>query len=70
MTGIGSRVGSPGEILLEHRLPVDATERDILFVFRDGMAAFEPMDNEDKKLKPEGTKAWFCMLPEFLPLLV
>lgn len=60
MPGIGNHAGSPGEMLPEHRMPVDDDSQDILFVFKKGAPSFEPMENENKNLKPDGTVGWFC----------
>lgn len=64
MSGARSRAGAPGEMIPYYRLPINETEySDILFVFRDGVLSFEEMRNEDKNLKPSGTKGWFCESP-------
>lgn len=62
MAGSSSRVGAPGK-LDSIDLPINEKEQDTLFIYRNGIASFEPMESEDKNLKPPGTKAWIC---EFL----
>jgi hypothetical protein len=52
-----TRVGSPGEMIIEWRLPVDGKRHDVDFVCRDEIATFV------QHTKPSnGTKAKFCEL--------
>ena len=55
-----SRAGAPGEMFPSYSLPINDNPYDVLFIFRDGVPSFESMNNEDKSLKPNGTKAWLC----------
>lgn len=53
--------GSPGEMNLEWRIPVDGQQRhDVGFVYRDEVATFERLCVEDVNIKSNGTKAIFC----------
>lgn len=60
MSSARSRAGAPGEMFPSYSLPINDDPFDVLFVFRNGVPSFEPMNNEDKSLKPSGTKGWFC----------
>ncbi|KAM0721177.1 hypothetical protein Q7P37_003464 [Cladosporium fusiforme] len=59
MAGIGSRAGSPGEMMPVQHMPIDENAHDMAFIIRDGSISFEPFSSEDKKLPPIGTQGWF-----------
>jgi hypothetical protein len=65
MSSARSRAGAPGEMIERHKLPVDDQGHEVLFLFLHGVPSFVDFDNEDKSLKPEGTKGWFCELCGF-----
>jgi hypothetical protein len=62
MSSARSRAGAPGEMIEWHKLPVNDVEQDVLFLFDKGVPSFVDFDKEDKSLKPDGTKGWFCEL--------
>lgn len=43
-----------------YNLPANEKGNEIMFVFSNGVASFVEFKNEDKNLKPDGAKGWFC----------
>lgn len=60
MSSARSRAGAPGEMIEMYKLPANDKEHDVMFLFLNGVPSFVDFNNEDKNLKPEGTKGWFC----------
>jgi len=65
MSSARSRAGAPGEMIDSYKLPVEDKVHEILFLFINGIPSFVDFDNEDKNLKPDGTRGWFCELSSF-----
>ncbi len=59
MSSARSRAGSPGEMIECYKLPANDEAHDVMFLFLNGVASFVDFTNEDKNLKPEGTRGWF-----------
>lgn len=62
MSSARSRAGAPGEMIELYKLPANDKAHDVMFLFLNGVASFVDFKGEDKNLKPEGTKGWFCKL--------
>ena len=59
MSSARSRAGAPGEMIEWYKLPANDEAHDVMFLFLNGVPSFVDFSNEDKSLKPEGTKGWF-----------
>ena len=59
MSSARSRAGTPGEMIESYKLPANDEAHDVMFLFLNGVSSFVDFTNEDKNLKPEGTRGWF-----------